>query len=377
MPYNLVKDGFLNIIKGKGVMLFMVTLFTVYLGSVFFSEDKANTVQKIILKSCYLYFPLIFALTKWDKKKLIRVLDFFIYGCCLQVVISLVDAFWASGLQFNFSEFTYVKLSYNLHPSYAALVIIIGFIFNAVRLLFIYKETKSISGNIWRILAMFGFIGYIILLSSKSGILSFLITFSALTVYSLIVLRSWKLTLMITLITSVFFVSFFYFLGGRAKQKYTSMKNSVENRQMLPENKSKRLNSSQIRMVLWENSWQAIQKSNFLGYGIGDGQNALQENLKINNEEYVLSLNHNAHNQYFETMLSVGVFGFVLLLLILMYSAFGFGSFTWVSMLLVFIVAINLGVESMMEKQTGSIPIVWLFCLLASAKSIFSSVFKA
>ena len=79
LPYNILKEGVLKIIRGKGAMLFMVILFGVYLISVLFSEDKENTVQKIILKSCYLYFPLIFALTKWDKGKLIRVLDFFIY----------------------------------------------------------------------------------------------------------------------------------------------------------------------------------------------------------------------------------------------------------------------------------------------------------
>ena len=376
LPYNLLKEGVFNLIRGKGAMLFMVILFLVYLVSVLFSEDKENTVQKIILKSCYLYFPLIFALTKWDRGKLMRVLDFFIYGCCLQVFISLVDAFWASGFQFDFSEFTYVNLSYNLHPSYAALIVTIGFIFNAVRLLFVYKETKSISGNRWRIFALLGFIGYIILLCSKAGILSFLISVSVLFVYTLYVLKSWRITLLATLITSVFFASFFYFLGGKATKRYASMKNSVENRQVLSFVKPKRLNSSQIRMVLWENSWEAIKKSQFLGYGIGDGKNALQENLQVNNEEFVLNLKHNAHNQYFETALSVGIVGFLLLLLILVFSAFGYGNFSWISLLLVFVVALNLGVESMMEKQTGSIPIVWLLCLLTSAKSIFSSVFK-
>ncbi len=376
LPYNLFKEGLLNILRGKGAMLFMVILFGVYLISIFFSEDKENTVQKIILKSCYLYFPLIFTLTKWDREKLVRVLDFFIYGCCLQVIISLLDAFWTSDFQFDFSEFTYVNLSYNLHPSYAALIITVGFIFNVVRLLFLYKETKSISGNRWRIFSILGFVGYIILLSSKAGILSFLISLSVLFAYTLIVLKSWKITLLATLITSVFFVSFFYFLGGKAKTRYTSMKNSVENRQIISDKRPERLNSSQIRMVLWENSWEAIKSSKFLGYGVGDGQNALQDNLQKNNEEFVLNLKHNAHNQYFETTLSIGVIGFLLLILILIFSAFGYGNFSLISMLLVFVVALNLGVESMMEKQTGSIPIVWLLCLLTSAKSTFRSIFK-
>jgi hypothetical protein len=54
----------------------------------------------------------------------------------------------------------------------------------------------------------------------------------------------------------------------------------------------------------------------------------------------------------------------------------GFGSFTIISILLVFTILVNFGVESMMERQTGSIPIVWLLCLLTSGKSIFKTVFK-
>ena len=107
-------------------------------------------------------------------------------------------------------------------------------------------------------------------------------------VYSFVVLKSWKLSLLATLVAFVFFVSFFFVFGGKTKQRYTALKNSVETRQELSVNKSKRLRSSQIRMVLWENSWQAIQKSSFLGYGIGNGKNALQENLRVNNEEFVL-----------------------------------------------------------------------------------------
>ena len=376
LPYNLFKEGFLNIIRIRGAMLFMLILFSIYILSVLFSEDKENSISKIVLKSCYLYFPLIFALTKWDKEKFIRVIDFFIYGCCLQVLFSFFDAFWASGFQFNFSEFTYINLSYNLHPSYAALMINIGFIFTSVRLLFNYKETKKISSNLWRIVALIGFCIYIVLLASKAGVVSFFITAFVLIIYSLVVLKSWRNTLFIGLTSAALFYVVFTFFGGSASKRYASMVNSVENREQLTESKSKRLNSSQIRMVLWKNSWEAIEKSNFLGYGIGDGQSALQENLKMNQENFVFNLNHNAHNQYLETMLSVGLVGVILLLLILFFSAFGYGNFTIISMLLVFIVSLNLGVESMMERQTGSVPIVWLLCLLTSSKAISRSVFK-
>jgi hypothetical protein len=69
LPYNLLIEGFTNILKKKNAMFYMVILFFMYCVSIFYSDDLKTAGQKIILKSSYLYFPLIFALTKWDKKK--------------------------------------------------------------------------------------------------------------------------------------------------------------------------------------------------------------------------------------------------------------------------------------------------------------------
>ncbi len=375
LPYNLLKDAFVNIVKSKGTLLFMVILFFVYLVSAFFSDNQEVAFQKIILKSCYLYFPVIFSLTKWDKAKLSLVLDFFIYGCCLQVLISVLDAFWASGFQFNSLEFTYVNLSFNLHPGYAAFLVNIGFIFNSIRIIFLYKEKKGLSGNRWRLIALVGFFGYIMLLSSKAGVFTIIVTAITLLIYSLIVIKSLKFTVFVILFSVGVFSLFSYTFGSMALTRYNTMKNSIEKSHEV-RNKARRIGSSSIRLVLWSNSWEAIKKSNYLGYGLGDGKVALQDNLKINEEKFVSGLNHNAHNQFFEIMLSIGFIGFLLLILIIVSSALGFGDFTIISILLVFTILVNFGVESMMEKQSGSIPIVWLLCFLTSGKSIFKSVFK-
>lgn len=375
LPYNLLKDAFTNIFRTKGALLFMVILFFVYVASAFFSDNKEVAFQKIILKSCYLYFPLIFSLTKWDKRKLLLVIDFFVLGCCLQVIVSLLDAFWESGFQFDSFEFTYVNLSFNLHPGYAAFLVNIGFIFNSIRIIFLYKERKSLSGNRWRLIALVGFLGYIMLLSSKAGVLTIIVTTITLVIYSLFVIKSLKFTIFVTFFSVCIFVLFAYIFGDRALIRYNTMKISIEKKQDTID-KAKRIGSSQIRLVLWENSWEAIKRSNYLGYGLGNGNKALQDTLKMNNEKFVFGLNHNSHNQFFEIMLSIGFVGFLIMILILISSSLGFGSFTIISILLVFTILVNFGVESMMEKQTGSIPIVWLLCLLTSGRSIFKSVFK-
>jgi O-antigen ligase len=375
LPYNLLKDAFTNIFRTKGALLFMVILFFVYVASAFFSDNKEVAFQKIILKSCYLYFPLIFSLTKWDKRKLLLVIDFFVLGCCLQVIVSLLDAFWESGFKFDSFEFTYVNLSFNLHPGYAAFLVNIGFIFNSIRIIFLYKERKSLSGNRWRLIALVGFLGYIMLLSSKAGVLTILVTTITLIIYSLIVIKSSKFTVLVILLSIGVFSLLSYTFGSMALTRYNTMKNSIEKKQEV-RNKSKRIGSSQIRLVLWENSWEAIKQSTYLGYGLGNGKNALQETLKMNNEKFVFGLNHNSHNQFFEIMLSIGFVGLLLMILILIRSSLGFGSFTAISILLTFTIVVNFAVESMMERQTGSIPIVWLLCLLTSGRSIFKTVFK-
>lgn len=375
LPYNLIREAFVNIVRSKGALLFMVILFFVYLGSTFFSENSELALQKIILKSCYLYFPVIFSLTKWDKVKLLLVLDFFIYGCCLQVLISIVDAFWASGFQFNSLEFTYVNLSFNLHPGYAAFLVNIGFIFNSIRVIFLYKENKSLSGNRWRLFALVGFLSYIMLLSSKAGVLTIIVTTITLIIYSLVVIKTLKFTVFVTLFSVSVFLIFSFSFGSRALIRYNTMKTSIENKNDV-RNKARRIGSSRIRLVLWENSWEAIKKSNYLGYGLGNGKMALQDTLKMNEEEFVFGLNHNSHNQFFEIMLSIGFVGLLLMFLILAYSSLGYGDFSTISILLILVVCVNFGVESMMEKQTGSIPIVWLLCFLTSGRSIFKSAFK-
>jgi hypothetical protein len=228
LPYNLLKDAFTNIFRTKGALLFMVILFFVYVASAFFSDNKEVAFQKIILKSCYLYFPLIFSLTKWDKRKLLLVIDFFVLGCCLQVIVSLLDAFWESGFKFDSFEFTYVNLSFNLHPGYAAFLVNIGFIFNSIRIIFLYKERKSLSGNRWRLIALVGFLGYIMLLSSKAGVLTILVTTITLIIYSLIVIKSSKFTVLVILLSIGVFSLLSYTFGSMALTRYNTMKNSIE-----------------------------------------------------------------------------------------------------------------------------------------------------
>ena len=376
LTWNLLRDGFLKIFKEKNAMFYMVILFLVYCISVSYSEDLKTAGQKIILKSSYLYFPIIFSLTKWDKKKLIRVLDFFLAGCFFQVVISFFDAYIDAGLTFDSKEFYYTKLSYNLHPSYAALIINIGFIFNTIRIIQLIKARGNFYIVSLRILLLILFLIFILMLSSKAGLVCLVVSLLALSAFTFYRFKSFKTKLIGMLFIVIVLGGGVTFFGDRAVFKFNELISSVKNKNDFI-SKSAGYYSWKTRLVLWDNTWDVIKESYVFGYGVGDGKKILQNQLKLNEETFVLSKNYNSHNQFLETTLSIGLIGLLLLLIILVKGTFskknGFG---YISILLGVIIAINFFVESMMEKQIGSITITWLICLLVSAKDTFRATFK-
>lgn len=378
LPYNLVKDGLKNIFLERGPMMFMVILFFIYCISLFYTTDIDNGLRKILLKSCYLYLPLIFTLTKWDKVKLLRVVDFYILGCVFQVVFSFVDAFIDAGFQFSFKEFSYVELSYNLHPSYAAIMIVVGMVFASTRLIFTLKEKRN-----WKVILTFAlpiilFVVYVVLLSSKAGLITLFLSVITLMIYTFYVLKSWKVVVSVLLIGFLILGSGLFFVGGKATSKFKELFSVTIQKESKSKNRTgeDQIGSTAIRLVLWDNSVNAIKESPLFGYGVGDGKAELQKELSNNGEVFILNKHHNSHNQLLETGLALGGIGVLILLLILFYSAFGYGDFTIISFLLVSVVILNLLTESMMEKQSGSILIVWLLCFLNSGKNIFKSVFS-
>ena len=376
LPYNLLKDGFISIFKKKGPPMFMVILFVIYLVSLFYSENSKVGAEEILLKSCYLYFPLIFTLTKWDKEKFERVLKFYIIGCVIHVLISYLDAFIQAGFSFTLFEFTYTRLSFNLHPSYSALLINIALIFVIVLILF--KDLKSLKKAflIRNIIFIMLFVPFILLLSSKSGIFSLLLIVLVTSVFVLFKLKNVRFK--VVFFSTISFVILIAIFSGNkyAEQKFLEMEKTIVSSPKSPRIKTAAISSTKIRLVLWKNSFLAFKRSPLFGYGIGDGKDALQEQLKESEEEYVYKLKHNSHNQFLEIGLKIGFLGTLLFTVALCSIVFGFKDFNYFSFLIFLVLFFNLFVESMMEKQVGSILIVWLLCLLFSSKKIIRTTFS-
>jgi O-antigen ligase len=77
-------------------------------------------------------------------------------------------------------------------------------------------------------------------------------------------------------------------------------------------------NSDYIRKRNWEHSLLAIKDNIYFGVGTGDGITKLNEYRDKSWLEYYL--NYNTHNQYLEIILTHGIFGLLLFLILLAIS---------------------------------------------------------
>ncbi len=123
--------------------------------------------------------------------------------------------------------------------------------------------------------------------------------------------------------------------------------------------------SGEVRMLIWEASILQISKSPIFGYGSGDSRSAMTEGYQIVDYAYGIKYNQNCHNQYFETGISTGLIG-ILVLLGWFLLAFKMGWQTQNYLLCIFlvIIALNILTESMLERQQGTYFVAFFGSLL-------------
>ena len=107
-------------------------------------------------------------------------------------------------------------------------------------------------------------------------------------------------------------------------------------------------------MLIWSASNQVISENLLLGTGTGDAKDALLVEYANRGMTGALSHKLNAHNEYYQVFVSIGLIGFLLLLMCLFLPLYnGFTSSNWIYILFLLIIILNFVSESMLETQAG------------------------
>ena len=331
--------------------------FVMHLMGMLYTDNIQEGWMDIESKFLFFIFPLVFLFyAPICKNDFFKILNFFIGGCfiiCFYLLMVSIQQFLSTK---NSYYLFYSGLSKFHHPSYLSMylnwciVILIYFLFENL-----YEKLRSVF-----VFLLIFFAFFILLLESKTGIaiLGIIIITSIAICF---VFKKYKTAILISLFMCLGFVAYMVCIPQKSNRILLAIKDvSSQN--------NKQENSTTSRFIIWENAISILNNNWLLGKGTGDVNQALEEAYKQKSDgnlKTAIQQNFNAHNQYLQTMIALGLIGeFILLacLFIPLYISIKQRDYIYISFIL--LMAINLFSESMLERQAGIVFFTFFYLLL-------------
>ena len=121
--------------------------------------------------------------------------------------------------------------------------------------------------------------------------------------------------------------------------------------------------STTVRLLVWQEAITIIQNNFLFGTHVGDANDKLYEAYKQNGLTGAYEHKFNAHNQFFQTFIGLGLLGFILLISIT------FGSLiravkqrNFLLAVFSFLIILNFMVESMLQTSAGVLFFAFFAC---------------
>lgn len=340
-------------VKSRRNTLLFSCIYLLYVIGLLYTTDFTYAWFDLEVKLSLLIFPLIFSTADvgfLDSKWLRLMMLVYIAGCILGSFLLLGHGYtlWEQDIP---GAFYYMKLSWYFHPSYFAMYVDFAMAFIVLELLKKFSSISPVTRIIYYLLLAYFFV-FIFLLSSKMGLVCMVII--AVLTSAELVFRKRKMVPGLALIIMFLLIAW----GGLHFFKGTSIRVSRSSATLTgtvaDTVKSK---STSDRVDIWKIAVQIIKSNPWIGVGTGDVKDQLIEQYKEKNIEHALEFRLNAHNQYLQTFVTLGLPGIAALLLMLilpMAAAFRRGYYLYFVFILLF--SVNIFVESMLEEQAG---VVW------------------
>jgi O-antigen ligase len=352
--FNLL-DGFVNkTFRFPAPLIFIVGIlfYIIHVISVFYSDDFDTAWFDISVKLSFLVFPLVFLFQNpillTQKKK---ILMSFVYGSIVSSIIMLVLAFLKYE-ELGSAAFYYVELAL-FHPSYMAMY----FVFSIIIMVdLIEKSDKSIWRNWLYLLAILFLVFMISVLQSKAGILS-----GILIALFYLAVSVWKKRKKLLMLGALLLIVSTGLIFIQQSNRLVSMVESVEK----ASEDQKTEDSTGLRISIWKITLQELKEHWLMGVGSGDIKPVLKSKYEETGLNKAFVQNLNVHNQYLETFLGQGIFGFILLLTLLVLGLReAYLRQDVLSAAFIVLVAFSLFPESMFNSQMGVIFISFFYYFL-------------
>jgi len=335
--------------KGRRNLFLFSVLYLVYVIGLIYSENLGYAFSDLETKLSILIFPLIFSTInfEWFKGKLKQFLYAFICGSFLISIILLTrSAFNYIGSN-DTSAFFYGQLSWYHHASYIALFLVFSI---SILLIFLIEKNDTLPAALKRgfPILIFYFSVIIIFLSSKAGLISLALLLAFGAVY-LIYKKKYFKGVLLLIITVLGFWLALKFLPD-VSSRINNAQEAISKEQLNTETSE----STSERLLIWQSCYQIIKENTLIGVGTGDIKDRLLLEYEKDNISAAYKDKLNAHNQYLQIFIALGIAGFIVLLLSLLLPIISaYNRRQLVYLLFLLLIGFNLLFESMFERQAG------------------------
>jgi O-antigen ligase len=309
--------------KHKILFLSFLILYMWQITGLLYADSLNMGIERISKRLSLLLFPLVLF---YPGNKIVKNINLilrlfavctFVYiiycfGNALHNSMLVQDGTWIFNphpVEYDYENYFFgSRLSDTVHPSYLAMYVLLSMIISVES--FFDKSISVIKRYFW-ILVTIIFLTVIYLLSSRSGVLSLVIT---LPLYLLLKFYR-KFPKWIVLVALTILVISFTALvrtNDRINDSIVGISKTNINDTF----------NNDVRFLIWKSAIGVIKQNFILGVGTGDASEELKKEYSSRGYIQGYYENLNAHNQYLEILLENGIIGLMLFMGILGYMSF-------------------------------------------------------
>ncbi|SDB82964.1 O-antigen ligase family protein [Williamwhitmania taraxaci] len=375
ISYFVKRDYSTN--RFRGLLLLPALFYLFHLLGVALSSDIEGGLFDFQIKLSLLLLPLLYPFHREIYKKS-RASFFwsFVFGCAAASLYfigyavyqtsTFVNGVWVfnptpeKGMNSHFFGSTF---SYLIHPSYLSLYFLVAFLIIGVELNRWWRKGFAIRTVV--ILTATLLMTSLFMLQSRAGILGFGLLAFVWLIYLVLAKRRYLLglgVLVALLVLSFFVVTRLDRISKTAKSLEKTAQVGIKN-----QNKE---DGTTVRLWIWKSAFSVIHDHPVWGIGTGDIRDEMHKQYESRGMAISAQYRHNAHNQYLETWLGVGIFGLLALLAMLFVPLWiGIKKRDWLLVGFICLCSTSFMFESMLNSVVGVGFFAIFYTVLVSRKA--------